>query len=528
MRKSFIDTIVSRQDKSIQGKTKKDKLVDKSSTGRLRPWAQHKKSIYPIAKSYERLGMVDIADKMLQCGQWLKFESCGDQCGYRRLTWANFCRKRLCGMCQWRKSYRVAVDVRKVCHEAYRRYTYRGKLRWILLTLTVRNVRDHKELRDTLTLLSKGWQRMIQRKRVKKAVVGSFRAVEVTINNEKFKKHVKGKRKGQLMRKRNGDLIPNEWYGTYHPHIHALVAVNSSYFKKKDYIKQADWVELWQESCRLDYAPSVDVRPVKDKRNIEWEESLKNELAALGHDEKEQYLQLKRMDGAVAEVSKYATKASDIVASDEEETDRRVWELHTGLKDKRFMSYTGLLRDCWLDLKRQGEVEDAESESADLIHMGEDGEHCSCPACNSELLEEVYGFFSKDGDYYKIRQEHKKVIEAKMEAEKPWKKDKMQQPVNQRDDNAIQESPVVKTEQEVVWEEYLRVEPSFRDQWEMEKFKNSSGLPVWFATQKFDLREKEIKAQKKLEKRQLRELPKQEKRKNEDGGSQLSLDFGEK
>lgn len=427
VQKTFIDSILSRQDKSIQGKTEKDKLVDRSTTGKIRPWVEHKKSIYPIAKSYERLGMADIADRMLQCGQWLKFETCGDRCGYRRLTWANFCRTRLCGMCQWRKSYRVAVDVRKVCHEAYRRYTYRGKLRWILLTLTVRNACNHKELKDTLTMLSKGWQRMMQRAQVKKAVIGSFRAVEVTINNEKFKKYTKGKRKGQFVRDKKGNLIPNEWYGTYHPHIHALVAVNSSYFARKKgyYIKQKDWVKLWRHACRLDYDPNVDVRPVKDKRNIEWEESLKQELMELTEDEQKQYLQLKRMDGAVAEVSKYATKSGDIVGSDNEETDRRVWELHVALRDKRFMSYTGLLRDCWLDLKKQGEVEDAESKDADLIHMGEN-KPCTCPACDSELLEEVYGFFSKDGEYYKIRQEHKPEIEAKMEAEKDWKKDKKQ------------------------------------------------------------------------------------------------------
>ena len=419
---TFLDDIVARQDQSIQDKRERVKLVDHSTTGRLRPWAYHKKAIYPIAKSYERLGMADIADRMLQCGQFLKFEACNDQnCGFKRLKWANFCRGRGCSMCQWRKSYRVAVDVRKVCHEACR--CYRGKLRWILLTLTVRNVRDHKELRETLSLLSKGWQRMTQRKRVKRAIVGAFRAVEITVNNEKFKRYTKGKRKGQFVRDKKGNLVPNEWYGSYHPHIHALVAVPSSYFKK-NYIKQSEWVTLWKQACRLDYDPNVDVRPIKASRDEEWEKRLRQELASLSSIEQEQYLELRRMDGAVAEVSKYATKASDLVASDDEETDRRVWDMHVGLRDKRLLSYTGLLRECWLRLKREKKVEDVEAKDADLIHIGEDEQPCNCPACSAPLVEEVYGFFSKDGDYYKIRSEYKTEIEAKMEAEKDWKKER--------------------------------------------------------------------------------------------------------
>ena len=39
-----------------------------------------------------------------------------------------------------------------------------------------------------------------------------------------------------------------------HPHYHALLLVKPSYFTK-NYIKQSEWVEMWQKALRADYAP---------------------------------------------------------------------------------------------------------------------------------------------------------------------------------------------------------------------------------------------------------------------------------
>ena len=47
-----------------------------------------------------------------------------------------------------------------------------------------------------------------------------------------------------------------------HPHYHALLLVKPSYFTK-NYIKQSEWVEMWQKALRADYAPSVNVKTVK-------------------------------------------------------------------------------------------------------------------------------------------------------------------------------------------------------------------------------------------------------------------------
>ena len=104
---------------------------------------------------------------------------------------------------------------------------------FLLLTLTVRNC-PIAELRKTLGEMGKAWQRLAQRKEFR-IVRGWVRGTEVT---------------------RAAD-------GEAHPHFHALLLVPPYYFAGKSYIKQARWVELWQEAARLDYAPSVDIRRVK-------------------------------------------------------------------------------------------------------------------------------------------------------------------------------------------------------------------------------------------------------------------------
>jgi hypothetical protein len=107
--------------------------------------------------------------------------------------------------------------------------------RWVFLTLTVRNC-DLVDLRDTLKDMNASWQRMIQTVAFKKGVAGFIRTTEVT-------------------RGKDGDMRA-------HPHYHALLLVKPNYFGK-NYIKQPEWVEMWQKALRADYAPSVNVKTVK-------------------------------------------------------------------------------------------------------------------------------------------------------------------------------------------------------------------------------------------------------------------------
>ncbi len=106
------------------------------------------------------------------------------------------------------------------------------KIRWIFVTLTVRNC-SVGDLRATLKLMNAGWDRLARLKAFPGQ--GFVKGVEVTRGSD----------------------------GSAHPHIHALIAVTSGYFTGKYYIKQTGWQEMWRKSMRLDYAPVVDIRAIK-------------------------------------------------------------------------------------------------------------------------------------------------------------------------------------------------------------------------------------------------------------------------
>ena len=164
--------------------------------------------------------------------------------------------------------------------------------RWVFLTLTVKNP-PVTELRDTLKAMNSAWQRLAQTKRFKGVVKGFIRTTEVT-------------------RGKDGDMMA-------HPHFHALLLVQSNYFTT-NYIKQNDWVEMWQKALRVDYAPSVNVKAVKPPKKGEKD----------------------NLDKAICETLKYSVKPSDIA----KDNDGGDW-LHEMTKqtlNMRFIATGGILK----------------------------------------------------------------------------------------------------------------------------------------------------------------------------------------
>ena len=103
-----------------------------------------------------------------------------------------------------------------------------------------------------------------------------------------------------------------------------------AYYFANDYIKQDDWVKLWQESLQVDYTPVVDIRAVKPKKESDRNQEQPNlgDHAGLTH--------------AVLEVAKYGTKPSDLIGEPRD-------------KDGKPLGYTGTInhRDWFLELTRQ-------------------------------------------------------------------------------------------------------------------------------------------------------------------------------
>lgn len=327
-------------------------LQDVSKSGRERPWKKHKEQSQELAKAFRRLGeeYESKAQRCADCGGWLEFVACPN--GHeKRLRSANFCKVRLCPMCAWRRSLATFHQLNQIVHEASKRQ----KMRFIFLTLTTRNVQGN-ELSKTLDKLFQAWQRLSQRKAFRDVVIGWFRALEVTRNDRRF----------------------SNWYGTYHPHFHVLLAVKPSYFTRL-YIKQAEWVELWRKSLRVDFTPIVDVRAVKPKRKGQT------------------------VEAAVAESGKYAVKPDDyIIKGNQEETDEAVRTFDGSLKNRRLVAYGGLFREI------RKELQLVDPEEADLVHIDEESEEpCNCSVCQSEMMKEVYRWHIGLSDYILHEEEEK-------------------------------------------------------------------------------------------------------------------------
>ncbi len=357
-------------------------LLDVSRSGKERPWKKHKTNSLLLSESYSRIGKQNKSEKVENCGSTLKFNVCPE--GHeKRLSWANFCRVRLCPTCSWRRSLLVAHQLKSVAHEA----TQRQPLRWLFLTLTVKNC-SGDDLQDTINLLMESWRRLSERKAFKNAVVGWFRAFEITRN-----------------------MLED----TYHPHFHVLLGVRPSYFRKKDeYLRTEDWVKLWRESLKVDYDPIVDVRIVKNKRNPEKEMKILEEKG------------IELSGSAVAELAKYSTKADDYLVYnkyrqkqkgqkvelvpdmrsgiDEEKTDEVVLVLDASLSRRRLLAFGGLLKEVWNDLQAEGKLDDVEDDQADLVHVDEDSK-CQCSVCGSNMLEELYSWIPGLRNFVKIEKD---------------------------------------------------------------------------------------------------------------------------
>src|SRR5699024_11215494 len=85
-------------------------------------------------------------------------------------------------------------------------------VRWLFLTLSVKNVYDGEELNQSLSDIAKGFNRMMKYKKITKNLVGFMRVTEVTVNE-----------------------IDN----SYNQHIHVFVVVKTTYLNKtENYVTQ--------------------------------------------------------------------------------------------------------------------------------------------------------------------------------------------------------------------------------------------------------------------------------------------------
>lgn len=179
------------------------------------------------------------------CGTFLEIDT------KDRIIKANFCKNRLCPICNYRKSIKTWAKITKRVNEIDYKY--------IFITLTIKNViaeNLNKSIDDMMIALKK----LTNRRQWKRIIKGYIRGLEITYNATDK---------------------------SYHPHFHVLCAVPTDYYSStnEDYISFRTLQKMWKESTNADYNINVFIEPITEKEN------------------------------AVAEVAKYAVKIADVLSS---------------------------------------------------------------------------------------------------------------------------------------------------------------------------------------------------------------------
>lgn len=245
------------------------------------------------------------SDRVAGCGDFLEFLLPIESESKAKLHRASFCRDRLCPMCQWRKSMKMFSQMSKIMDDDEMKH-----FRFLFLTLTVKNC-SAADLPDTIDALLSGWRFLYNKHEVFRCrglIFGTFRTLEVTKN------HVTGH---------------------YHPHLHVVLAVKSEYFKR-GYISQAEWTEIWKQSCKLEYQPIVHIEKIDNKRK------------------------------AVSEVSKYCVKGSDLLTGIVIEDCQTVIDFLSAIKDRRLFGFTGI----FAKVRKRLALDDIEN--GDLVNIDQD------------------------------------------------------------------------------------------------------------------------------------------------------------
>jgi plasmid rolling circle replication initiator protein Rep len=268
---------------------------------RDKPWDKHRGNADKVSAFYRGSEFQKYSDRVHFCSEFLDFRLVPEESQgilKLKLNAARFCRVRHCPVCQWRRSLMWKAKAYKVLPKIVQEFpTYR----WLFLTLTVRNCAI-VDLRDTLTWMHESFKRMTKLKDF--PAIGWIKSTEVTRGKD----------------------------GSAHPHFHCLLLVRPGYFGK-NFIKQAEWVEMWRRSLRIDYSPVLDVQAVKKEQ---------------------QPMQL------VPELLKYCTKESDLTAD-------REWflELTRQMHKLRTIATGGVLKNYLRELEQEPENLIAEDEQGE-------------------------------------------------------------------------------------------------------------------------------------------------------------------
>lgn len=312
-------------------------------------WRTRKRQTLRLADLYKLGGYSSQRDKAVSCSTSLEYIANADG-SERRLYRFNACQLRLCPICSARKARIMAIRLMRVLKQVQE--THAGT-QLIFLTLTLKSC-SGADLRRTLDLLTKAWHKLVRRRPFDRAVIGWFRAIEITYNPKT---------------------------GLYHPHIHAPLVVDDDYFRSASglYLEHDRLVSMWRESLQVDYDPGVDIRSTYVKGQRGKKKAGKSAEKAA-----------EKAFSAAVEAAKYATKGSDFLRGGMPEKDaaRVVSDYTIALHGKRMTAMGGVVADAAVALDL-ADLEDVQ----DLVH---DDDELSVGT--AEMLE-VYGWHWRVADH---------------------------------------------------------------------------------------------------------------------------------
>lgn len=148
--------------------------------------------------------------------------------------------------------------------------------------------------------MTKGFMRLSQYKKIKKNLLGYVRTTEITINENKKE---------------------------YHPHMHIILFMKSTYFSgKQNYISKTQWATFYKKARKLNYDPIIDIRVIKGQNDN---------------------LLLK----TAQEVAKYQVKDSDFLTGNINKDLEIVKTLENALKGTKSISYEGIFKEINRNIK---------------------------------------------------------------------------------------------------------------------------------------------------------------------------------
>lgn len=168
------------------------------------------------------------AENITHCAEYIGMTEIN---GITRVVKADFCRERICSVCAWRRQAKFVAQMSPILAELERDYKF------LFLTLTIKNC-NLQDLKQTIDIMLKGYDRLLKRRKVKKAFKGCIRSLEITHNKKD---------------------------DTLHPHLHILVAVKQEYFTDTElYIPHSEIKQIWGEVIGAEYDPFCFIEAVKD------------------------------------------------------------------------------------------------------------------------------------------------------------------------------------------------------------------------------------------------------------------------